>query len=67
MSAALTAQPGLHSTAMAVSMKAKVKGKDKKRKRKEKNTMAGRACATTGVLLQYEVMVLSFPLYICRP
>ena len=45
MSAALTAQPGLHSTATAVSPKAKVKGKNKKRK---KSTMAGGACATKG-------------------
>ena len=43
MSAALTAQPGLHSTATAVSTKAKVNGKNKKRK---KSTMAGKACAT---------------------
>ena len=43
MSAALTAQPGVHRTAMAVSMKAKVKGKNRKRK---KSTMAGGACAT---------------------
>ena len=43
MSAALTAQPGLHSTATAVSAKAKVNGKNKKRK---KSTMAGGACAT---------------------
>ena len=33
MSAALTAQPGLHSTAMAVSMKANVKDKNRKRKK----------------------------------
>ena len=37
MSAALTAQPGLHSTATAVSTKAKVRGR---------NRMAGGACAT---------------------
>ena len=43
MSAALTAQPGLHSTATAVSMKAKVNGKNRKRK---KSTMVGGACAT---------------------
>ena len=42
MSAALTAQPGLYSTAMAVSEKAKNKGKNRKRK---KSTMAGEACA----------------------
>ena len=44
MSAALMAQPGLHSMAMAVSMKAKVRGKNRKRK---KSTMAGGACATS--------------------
>ena len=38
MSAALTAQPGLHNMATAVSTKAKVKGKNRKRK---KNTMTG--------------------------
>ena len=43
MSAALMAQPGLHSMAMAVSTKAKVKGKNRKRK---KSTMAGGAYAT---------------------
>ena len=37
------AQPGLYSTAAAISTKAKVKGKNKKRK---KSTMAGGACAT---------------------
>ena len=47
MSAALTAQPGLHRTATAVSTKAKVKGKNKKRK---KSTMAGGACATLPIL-----------------
>ena len=41
------AQPGLHSTATAVSMKVKVNGKNKKRK---KSTMAGRACATPTML-----------------
>ena len=46
MSAALMAQPGLHSMAMAVSMKAKVRGKNRKRK---KSTMAGGACATRGI------------------
>ena len=40
------AQPGLHSTATAVSTKAKVSGKNKKRK---KSTMAGGACATGGI------------------
>ena len=45
MSAALTAQPGLHRTATAVSTKAKDKGKNRKRK---KSTMAGGACATPG-------------------
>ena len=47
MSAALTAQPGLHRMAMAVSTKAKVKGKKRKRK---KSTMAGGACATPRLL-----------------
>ena len=37
------AQPGLYSTAMAVSTKAKNKGKNRKRK---KSTMAGGVCAT---------------------
>ena len=37
------AQPGLHSTTTAVSMKAKDKGKNRKRK---KSTMVGGACAT---------------------
>ena len=46
MSTALTAHPGLHSTATAVSTKAKVKGKNKKRK---KSTMAGGACATRSI------------------
>ena len=45
MSAALMAQPGLHSMATAVSAKVKVKGKNRKRK---KSTMAGGACATGG-------------------
>ena len=43
MSAVLTAQPGLHRAATAVSTKAKSKGKNRKRK---KNTMTGGACAT---------------------
>ena len=43
MSAALTAQPGLHRAITAVSVKAKVKGRNKKRK---KSAMAGGACAT---------------------
>ena len=47
MSAALTAQPGLYSTATAVSTKAKVRGRNKKRK---KNTMAGGACATVTIM-----------------
>ena len=46
MSAVLTAQPGLHSTATVVRTKAKVKGKNRKRK---KSTMTGGACATTSV------------------
>ena len=46
MSVALTAQPGLHSTATAVSTKVKVKGRNRKRK---KSTMAGGACATGAV------------------
>ena len=45
MSAALTAQPGLHSTATAVSKKAKVRDKSKK---KEKEYHGG-ACATEGI------------------
>ena len=49
MSAALMAQPGLHSMATAVSTKAKVNGKNRKRK---KSTMAGEACATHGVYLE---------------
>ena len=45
------AQPGLHSTATAVSTKAKVKGQNRKRKKSTmaggaKSTMAGGACAT---------------------
>ena len=43
MSAALTAQPGLHSMAMVISMKAKKRGRKRKRK---KSTMVGGACAT---------------------
>ena len=43
MSAALTAQPGLHRTATAVSTKAKVRGRNRKRK---KSTMVDGACAT---------------------
>ena len=46
MSAVLAAQPGLHSMAMAVSMKVKKRGKKRKRK---KSTMVGRACATQGI------------------
>ena len=44
------AQPGLISTAMAVSTKAKNKGKKRKRK---KSTMAGGACATAVVIRFY--------------
>ena len=44
MSAALTAQPGLYSTATAVSTK--VKGTNRKRK---KSAMAGGACATISI------------------
>ena len=56
MSAALTAQPGLHSTATAISMKAKVMGKNRKRK---KSTMTGEACATR--LISYLQTPLSIP------
>ena len=58
MSAALMAQPGLHSTAMAISVKVEVKGRNRKRKKNTmaggKNTMAGGACATTTAHLQVE-------------
>ena len=43
MSAALTAQPGLYSTATVISVKAKSKGKNRKRK---KSNMSGGARAT---------------------
>ena len=43
MSAALTAQPGLHSATSTVRRKAAKSGAKRKRK---KNTMAGGACAT---------------------
>ena len=44
------AQPGLNSTATAVSTKAKVKGRNKKRK---KSTMAGGVCTTISIFEKY--------------
>ena len=58
MSAALTAQPGLHSMATAVSTNAKVNGRNKKRK---KNTMAGGACATGMAQEESEAVTDSVP------
>ena len=45
------AQPGLHSTAMAISMKDKKRGRKRKR---NKSTMAGGVCATGGSVILME-------------
>ena len=50
MSAALTAQPGLDRTAMAVSMKVKVKGRNRERKRVRKEYHGRRSVCNRVVL-----------------